>query len=343
MEITAQELCDILKGELSGDGTSIVSKFSPIEVADERSLTFISNPKYHPYLYTTKAAIVLVEKGFQPEKEVKPTLIGVDDVYSTLSSLLDKFNNVAKHKSGVEQPHYVGEGVALGAGHYIGAFSYIGNNCQIGENVKIYPHTYIGENVKISDNTVIYPGAKIFSNCQIGKQCIIHSGAVIGSDGFGFAPQKDGSYKKIPQTGKVVLEDHVEIGANTTIDRATIEATVIKSGVKLDNLIQIAHNVEIGNNSVIAAQSGVSGSTKLGHNCVIGGQVGIAGHITIAKGTQVGAQSGIHSNISKPDTKWFGSPVSEYKTGLRASILLKNLPNIYERLKKVENHIRKPK
>lgn len=340
MEITVRELSKIVNGDVDGDNDLIVNGFSPIEEAREGSLSFISNPKYNSYLYKTKAAAVLVKKDFIPEKNKYPTLIKVSDVYSTLSILLERFNHKNLEKKGIEPTAFISETATIGKEVYVGAFAYIGENVRIGDNVKIFPQSYIGENCTIGDNTIIYPGVKIYHNCIVGENCILHAGCVVGGDGFGFAPQMNGSYKKMPQTGNVVIERNVEIGANTTIDRATIQSTVIREGVKLDNLIQIAHNVEIGRNTVIAAQSGISGSTKIGENCVIGGQVGIVGHVTIADKTQIGAQSGISNSIIDIGKKWFGSPAMPHKEAMKAEVIKKNLPSLYKRIEELEKFVK---
>ncbi|MFC2114661.1 UDP-3-O-(3-hydroxymyristoyl)glucosamine N-acyltransferase, partial [Bacteroidota bacterium] len=287
----------------------------------------------------TKASAVLVDEKFEIDKDVQAVLIFVKDVHSTLISLIEKFSDVLEDKTGIEEPVFIGRNVQLPQSCYIGAFAYLGENSKIGQNVKIYPNCYIGEGVTIGENTILYAGTKIYSNCEIGNNCIIHSGAVIGSDGFGHLPQADGSYKKIPHVGKVIIRDHVEIGANTTIDRATIEATIIQRGVKLDNQIQIAHNVEIGENTVIAAQTGVSGSTKIGKRCVIGGQVGFVGHIEIADGSQFGAKSGVAASIKEKDGKWFGIPLLPVHETLRLMLILKKLPELYKTINTQQREI----
>lgn len=343
MEITVGQLAQLIGGQVEGNPDVKVSTFSPIEEAGPGSLTFLSNPKYNHHLYTTHASAVLVSNDFAPEKEYAPVLIRVADVYSTLSLLLEKFNTQQINKTGREEPSYVAKDATLGKDAYVGAFAYVGEKSKIGNGVKIFPQVYVGDNVEIGEGTVVYAGAKIYSNTKIGKNCILHAGCVLGSDGFGFAPQPDGSYKKIPQTGNVILGDNVEIGANTTIDRATMKSTIIENGVKLDNLIQVAHNVEIGENTAIAAQAGISGSTKLGKRNVIGGQVGIVGHITTADGTQVGAQSGISKSITEPDRKWFGSPADDYKQAIRASVVFKKLPELYDEIKQLKAELQRLK
>lgn len=328
MQLKASELCEILDGQLEGNANAVIERVSKIEEGDHVSLSFLANPKYESHIYDTDSAVVLVSEDFKPEKELKTTLIRVKDPYSAFTLILSKFFDAVLHKKGIEQPSYIDEHAKLGKDLYVGAFAYIGVNASIGDNVKIYPNAYVGDNAIIGDNTILYAGVRVYSGCVVGSDCIIHSGTVIGSDGFGFAPQKDGSYKKIPQTGNVVIEDHVEIGANCSIDRATMGSTLIKKGVKLDNLIQIAHNVEIGENTVIAALTGVSGSTKLGKQNVVGGQVGFAGHLVIADGSQFGAQSGILGNIKEPYKAWMGSPAGELKEHLKAQAVFRNLPKL---------------
>lgn len=340
MEVTVEELNKIINGTVEGDRSTVIEGFSPIEEADEGSLTFLSNPKYATHLYSTNASAVLVDKNFKPERQVKPTVIYVQDVYSTLSTLMETFNNEDDHKYGIEPYAQIASTADIPDNVFIGSFAYIGDNVKLGNNVKIYPHSVIHDNCIIGDHTVVDSGVKLYRDTFVGKHCILHSGVVLGSDGFGFAPQKNGSYKKMPQTGNVVIEDHVEIGANTTIDRATIRSTIIRRGVKMDNLIQVAHNVEIGENTAIAAQTGISGSAKIGKNCIIGGQVGIVGHISIADGSQIGAQSGVHNSIKEENQQWFGAPVAPIKTAIKSGVLLKKLPDIYDRLKKLEETVR---
>jgi UDP-3-O-[3-hydroxymyristoyl] glucosamine N-acyltransferase len=340
MKLTVQELANMIGGKVEGDGSREIEKFAPIEEAEEGALSFLSNAKYNHYLYETKATCVLVEPDFVAEKPFTATLIRVPNVYMTLSSLLEKFTQQDTGKRGIEQPSYIAESAKKGNDIYVGAFAYIGDNAVIGDKANIYPQAYIGEDVKIGKNTIIYSGVKIYAGCEVGDNCIIHSGVVIGSDGFGFAPQPDGTYKKIPQTGKVIIKDNVEIGANTTIDRATIKATIIEEGVKLDNLIQIAHNVEVGAHTVIAAQAGISGSTKIGARSAIGGQVGLVGHITVAEGSQIGAQSGVSKAITEPNEKWFGSPAVPYKIAFKLQALFKKLPEIYEKIQTLEKELK---
>ncbi|MCX6352803.1 MAG: UDP-3-O-(3-hydroxymyristoyl)glucosamine N-acyltransferase [Bacteroidetes bacterium] len=340
MKITVNDIAQIAGGRVVGDGTKLISTFSPIEEAVEGAISFLSNPKYAQFLYETKATAVLVDESFTPEKEVTPALIFVKDVYTVLSNLLDKFNQAGLNKKGIEQPSYITQTSTLGENIYVGAFAYIGEDCKIGNNVKIFPQVYVGDNSKIADNTILFPGVKIYANTEIGENCILHSGCVIGSDGFGFAPQKDGTYKKMPQTGKVIIGNNVEIGANTTIDRATIKATIIGNGVKLDNLIQIAHNVELGENTALASQVGISGSTKVGKNVMMGGQVGVAGHIKIGDGVRIGGQTGVTKSIEGEGTKWFGTPAEDFRTYVHSLSVFKKLPELYTRIQDLEKQIK---
>lgn len=340
MEFTVQQIAHILGGQIKGDGSRKVSNLAKIQEGTPGTISFLSNPKYENFIYTTEASAVIVNKNFEPRQNISTTLILVDDPYTSFTVLLEEYHKIVSfRKTGIENPSFIGEKSTVGDNVYRGAFSYIGNNCTIGSNVKIYPQVYIGDNVVIGNNTIIYPGVKVYSECKIGNYCTIQSGSVLGSDGFGFAPQPDGSYKTIPQIGNVVLEDHVDIGANTVIDCATMGSTIVRKGVKLDNLIQIAHNVEIGKNTVIAAQSGVSGSTKIGENCIIAGQVGIVGHITIADKTSVGAQSGIGKSIITEGNKLSGSPAFELKQQLKSYSIFKKLPEILKRIEELEEKV----
>ncbi|MDR2953962.1 MAG: UDP-3-O-(3-hydroxymyristoyl)glucosamine N-acyltransferase [Prevotella sp.] len=338
MTFTAEQIANVLNGKVEGDPSVAVNNFSKIEEGKPGTLTFLANPKYTHYIYTTEASIVLVNEDFQAEHPVKATLIRCFNAYAALAMLLDMVEKTKPQKVGIEPMSFVSEKAILGEKIYVGAFAYIADDVKIADNVKIYPHTYIGENVTIGSNTTIYPGVKIYPGSIVGSNCNIHAGAVIGSDGFGFAPQDDGTYKKIPQMGIVIIEDDVEIGANTTIDRAVMDATIIRKGVKLDNLIQIAHNVEIGENTVMAAQVGISGSTKVGKDCMLGGQVGLAGHITIGDNANIGAQSGIISNI-KPDSKIIGSPAIPVKDFFRSSVVFPKLPDMYRQLAQLQKDI----
>ena len=282
MEFTARQIADLLKGKVEGNENAKVSRLDKIEEGADGGLTFLANPKYTPYIYSTKASVIIVDPSFVADQPVSATLVRVENAYKSFVQLLEIYNQIQRDKKGIEQPSYISASATLGKDIYVGAFAYIGNNVKVGNNVKIYPQVYIGDNVSIGDNTTLFAGTRIYSDCVIGKDCTIHSGSIIGADGFGFTPNSENQYSKVAQIGNVILEDHVDVGANTTIDRATLGSTIIRKGVKLDNLIQIAHNVEIGENTVIAAQTGVAGSTKIGKDCMIGGQVGIVGHITIA-------------------------------------------------------------
>ena len=327
MNFTAQQIAEILEGDIVGNPNVEVSKLSKIEEGEKGSLTFLSNPKYNPFLYTTKASITIVNKSFNPEKELETTLIKVEDAYAAFSKLLEFYNQVKNNKTGREQPHFIASSALIGSNEYIGAFAYIGENVTIGENVKIYPNVYVGDNVVIGNNCTLFSGVKVYSETIIGNNCVLHSGVILGSDGFGFAPNKEGVYNKIPQTGNVIIEDFVDVGSATTIDRATLGSTIIRKGVKLDNQIQIAHNVEVGKNTVIAAQTGVAGSTKIGENCMIGGQVGIVGHLTIGNGVKIQAQSGISKNL-KDNEVVQGSPAFGYGDFNKSYVYFRNLPKI---------------
>jgi UDP-3-O-[3-hydroxymyristoyl] glucosamine N-acyltransferase len=342
MEFSVNQVAAMLGGQVQGNGEARINMLAKIQDAQKGQIAFLSNPKYEQYIYTTQASAVIVKKDFSPKKELEATLILVDDPYISFTRLLEEYHKlITFQKTGVEQPSFIGTNSSTGNGVYRGAFSYVGNNTSIGNNVKIYPNAYIGDDVVIGDNTVIHAGVKVYSGTKIGRNCVIHSGTVIGSDGFGFAPQEDGSYKTIPQLGNVIIDDDVAIGANTVIDCATMlgDSTQIHQGVKLDNLIQIAHNVEIGRNTVIAAQTGISGSTKIGESCMLGGQVGVAGHIVIANRTGVGAQSGVGKN-TKEGQRYTGSPAFELKEWFQSYALFKKLPDISTRLKELEMKVR---
>lgn len=338
MIFTAIQIAGILNGEIEGDETIEVSKLAKIEEGTIGSLTFLSNPKYTPYIYSTHASITIVDKTFEAESDIKTTLIRVDDAYKAFSQLLEYYNMVKMNKKGIEQPSFASRTATYGENIYLGAFSYLGDNVKIGENVKIYPNVYIGDNVILGDNVVVFAGAKIYSETSIGNNCVIHSGVVIGADGFGFTPNENGEYIKVPQTGNVIIEDNVDVGAGTTIDRATLGSTVIRKGVKLDNQIQIAHNVEIGEHTAIAAQTGIAGSTKIGKQCLIGGQVGIAGHLTIGDKVRIQAQSGIGRNIKNGEFIQ-GSPALGYSDYNKSYVHFKNLPKIVDRIYKLEKKI----
>ena len=339
MKFTAAQIAGILEGEVIGNPDALVFKLAKIEEGTEGSLTFLANPKYVNFIYTTQATITIVNNDFVPESELSTTLIKVEDAYQSFSKLLEYYNQVKLMKSGIEQPSLISENVNYGEQLYLGSFSYVGKNVIIGNNVKIYPNCFIGDNVTIGDNCVFFAGVKIYSETEIGNNCNFHSGCVVGSDGFGFAPTEDGTFSKIPQIGNVIIEDDVEIGANTTIDRATLGTTLIRKGVKLDNHIQIAHNVEIGENTVIAAQSGIAGSTKIGSNCLIGGQVGVAGHLTIGNNVRVQAQSGIGKNIPDGETIQ-GSPAFNYGDFSKSYVHFRNLPKIVSDLEELKSNIK---
>ena len=339
MKFTAAQIAGILEGEVVGNPDAEVFKLSKIEEGTEGSLTFLANPKYINYIYSTQASVTIVNNTFEPEQEITTTLIKVEDAYKSFSKLLEYYNQVKLMKSGIEQPSVISDGVTYGSDLYLGSFCYVGKNVTIGNNVKIYPNSFIGDNVTIGDNCVFFAGVRIYSETVIGNRCTIHSGTIIGSDGFGFAPQEDGSYVKVPQIGNVIIEDDVEIGACTTVDRATLGSTIIRKGVKLDNHIQVAHNVEIGENTVIAAQTGIAGTTKIGKNCLIGGQVGFAGHLTIGDGVKIQAQSGIGKNLEAGEVVQ-GSPAFNYGDFAKAFVHFRNLPKIVSDLEELKNTIK---
>lgn len=327
MKFTAAQIAGILEGEVVGNPDAEVFKLAKIEEGTKGSLTFLANPKYVNFIYSTEATITIVNRGFEPEQAITTTLIKVEDAYQSFSKLLEYYNQVKLMKSGIELPSVISENVTYGENLYLGSFSYIGKNVVLGNNVKIYPNSFVGDNVTIGNNTILFAGVKIYSETVIGDNCTLHSGCIIGSDGFGFAPTDEGTFNKIPQIGNVIIEDNVNVGACTTIDRATLGSTIIKKGAKLDNHIQIAHNVEIGENTVIAAQTGIAGSTKIGHNCMIGGQVGIAGHLTIGNNVRIQAQSGIGKNLADGEIVQ-GSPAFNYGDFSKAYVHFRNLPKI---------------
>jgi len=342
MEFTINQIAAMLGGEVRGNGNAKINMLAKIQDAKEGQIAFLSNPKYEQFIYTTNASAVIVKKDFVARKEVASTLILVDDPYISFTTLLEEYHKlITFQKSGIEQPSFLGENSTIGKNIYRGAFSYIGNNVTIGDNVKIYPQVFVGDNVVIGDNCILHPSVKLYAGTRLGKNCVIHSGAVIGSDGFGFAPQEDGTYKTIPQLGNVIIEDNVAIGSNTVIDCATMfgDSTTVRQGVKLDNLIQIAHNVEVGKNTVIAAQAGISGSTKIGENCMLAGQVGIAGHLTIANRTSLGAQSGVSKSIAKEGERLIGYPAIDIKEYFRSYAVFKQLPDLNFRLRELEKKI----
>lgn len=335
MKFKAADIAQLLQGTVKGDANVEVSTLSKIEEGKEGSISFLANPKYENFIYTTQASIVIVSKDFVATDSISSTLIVVEDAYQAFTQLLQHYNTIKNNKVGIEEYTKVDSSAQLGKDIYIGSFSYIGANVSLGDNVKIYSNVSIGDNVTIEDNTVIYSGVQIYEDSKIGKNCIIHSNVVIGSDGFGFAPAADGSFEKIPQIGNVIIEDNVEIGSGSTIDRATMGSTIIKKGAKLDNQIQIAHNVQIGENTVIASQSGVAGSTKIGRNCMIGGQVGIAGHLTIGDFVQIQAQSGINGDV-KSKSQMYGTPAMDATSFRKSYVNFRKFPEIVKRIDKLE-------
>lgn len=340
MEFTAAQIAEALQGNVVGDGNVKVNNVSPIEQGKPGTLSFLSNPKYTEHIYGTEASIVIVNEDFKPEKEVKATLIKVPDAYQAFATLLTMYEQAKPVPEGIDSMSKIEETAKVGEKVFVDAFAVIGKNARIGDRVQIHAQAYVGNNVTIGDGTVIYPGVKIYHDCIIGKQVTIHAGAIIGADGFGFAPKKGENYQKIPQIGNVILEDHVEIGANTCIDRATMGSTIIREGVKLDNLIQIAHNVEIGHHTVMASQTGISGSTKVGKDCMFGGQVGSAGHVNIGDNVKAGAQAGISGNIKDNETV-LGSPAINYLRERKAMAVYRNLPELWRKLNELEKKLDK--
>lgn len=341
MQFTAAQISLLVNGKIEGNAEAAVTSFGKIEEAEQGQLTFLANPKYEEFLYSTRASIAIVNEGYELRQTVTPTLIRVADAYSAFAQLLGKYQEMVNQQmKGIQQPSYIASSAKLGTDVFVGAFSYIGENVKIGANTKVFPNSFIGDNVTIGENCFIHPGVKIYHDCILHDHVIVHAGTVIGSDGFGFAPQADGSFKKVPQIGNVVVEDHVEIGANTTIDRATMGSTCIRSGAKLDNLIQIAHNVEVGESTVIAAQAGVSGSTKIGKNVMIGGQAGLVGHIQIADGSKINAQSGVSKSMKEPFSAVTGSPAADYTSALRSQAVFRNLPALEKRVHELEELVK---
>ncbi|WP_018629852.1 UDP-3-O-(3-hydroxymyristoyl)glucosamine N-acyltransferase [Niabella aurantiaca] len=343
MTFTASQIAAMINGRIEGDAEAAVGNFGKIEEAQEGQLSFLANPKYEEYLYATKASIIIINEALELKKPVTATLIRVKDAYSAFAALLGKYQEIMQQQlKGIQEPSYISKTARYGTDVFIGAFAYLGENVTVGDHAKIHPNAYIGNNVSIGNHTVIHAGVKILHNCVVGNHVTIHAGTVIGSDGFGFAPQADGTFAKVPQIGNVVIEDHVEIGANAAIDRATIGSTIIRSGAKLDNLIQIAHNVEIGNSTVVAAQAGISGSTKVGKGVMIGGQVGIVGHLHIGDGAKINAQSGVSKNI-EPGKAVTGSPAYDYTSALRSQALNRRLPDLEKRMKELEEELNRLK
>ena len=340
MKFTASQIAGILNGDIEGNPDVEVYKLSKIEEGSEGSVTFLANPKYTSYIYSTKASVTIVNNSFKADESLSTTLIKVKDAYAAFSKLLEYYNQVKLNKTGIEQPSFISESATHGENLYLGAFSYVGENVEIGKNVKIYPNAYLGDNVKVGDNVIIFPGAKIYSETLIGNDCVIHSGAIVGADGFGFSPnQEEGTYSKVPQIGNVIIEENVDVGAGTTIDRATLGSTIIRKGVKLDNQIQVAHNVEIGADTAIAAQTGIAGSVKIGKSCVIGGQVGIAGHLTIGNNVKIQAQSGVGRNL-KDGEMIQGSPAFGYGDYNKSYVHFKNLNKLVDRITELEKKMK---
>ncbi|HTB99436.1 MAG TPA: UDP-3-O-(3-hydroxymyristoyl)glucosamine N-acyltransferase [Ferruginibacter sp.] len=337
MQFSAAQIAMIVNGNVEGNSEVSVGSFGKIEEAQSGQLAFLANPKYEEHLYTTKASVILINASQELKQPIDATLVRVTDAYSAFATLLDKYQQLQTQQlSGIQQPSHIAVTAKHGENVFIGAFVYLGEKAVIGNGTKIFPNVFIGDNVVVGNNTIIHPGVKIYHDCIIGNNVVIHAGTVIGGDGFGFAPLPDGTFRKVPQIGNVIIEDNVEIGANTTIDRGTIGSTLVKAGAKIDNLVQIAHNVEVGNNTVIAAQSGISGSTKIGKNVMIGGQVGIVGHIQIADGSKINAQSGVSKSIKTPNTAITGSPAYDYTAALRSQAATRQLPNLEKRVKELE-------
>ncbi len=343
MKFTAKEIAKYLNGDVEGDPGVIVNSVAKIEEGQEGALSFLSNMSYEKYIYTTGSSVVIVNRDFRPSSPVSATMIKVDNAYEAFATLLTVYEESKPRKKGIHPKAVIEDSARIGKDVYIGPMAYIGENVVLGNRCYVYPNASIGDNCRIGENTVIYPGVTVYHECIIGKNCNIHAGSVIGSDGFGFAPQSDENYKKIPQLGNVVLEDNVEIGANVVVDRATMGSTIIRRGVKLDNLIQIGHNVEVGENTVMAGQTGIAGSTKIGKNCMFGGQVGIIGHVKIAEGTKAAAQAGINSHILKGNTTVYGSPAFEYRKAQLSYIIFRRLPELKEKVDKLEEDIKEIK
>lgn len=341
MQFTAAQIAILVNGKIEGNADAAVTSFGKIEEAEGGQLSFLANPKYEDFLYTTNASIVIINETYELRQSIQPTLIRVPDAYSAFAQLLGKYQEmVTQQFKGIQQPSFIAPSSKIAEDVFVGAFSYVGENVKIGRSTKIFPNSFIGDNVIIGDSCIIHPGVKIYHDCILHNHVIIHAGAVIGSDGFGFAPQADGSFKKVPQIGNVIIEDHVEIGANTAIDRATMGSTCIRAGAKLDNLIQVAHNVEVGESTVIAAQVGVSGSTKIGKNVMIGGQAGLVGHIQVADGSKINAQSGVSKSIKEPYSAVTGSPAGDYTSALRSQAVIRNLPQLEKRVQELEELVK---
>ncbi len=339
MNFTAAVIAEFLKGTIEGDPQTSIHDVSKIEEGRTGTLSFLANPKYEKYIYDSQSSIIIVNEDFKPKKELESTLIRVKNAYESFAALLHLYEQSKPKKSGISKMASISESASLGSNLYIGDFTVVSDHVSIGDDVLLYPHVYVGDNVKIGEGTILHPGVKIYDGCEIGSHCVIHAGAIIGGDGFGFAPNQENNYQKVPQVGKVIIEDHVEVGANTTIDRATMGATILRKGVKLDNLIMIGHNVEVGENTVMAAQTGVSGSTRIGKNCMFGGQVGLIGHITIADGVKIAAQSGIPKSIKEEGAIVQGAPAFEFNYYQRCYVVFKNLPNLRNQVIDLERKI----
>ncbi|HPF02360.1 MAG TPA: UDP-3-O-(3-hydroxymyristoyl)glucosamine N-acyltransferase [Bacteroidales bacterium] len=343
MEFKASAIADFLRGEIEGDPETVVNTIAKIEEGHKGALSFLANPKYEHHIYSTLSSVVLVNRSFVPSAHIEATLIRVDNAYDAFASLLRLVDQARPRKKGIHPSAVIEPTAQIGTDVYIGAYTYIGDNCIIGDNCSVYPHVYIGDNSRIGKNSTINPGVTIYHECIVGEGCTIHAGSVIGSDGFGFAPQSETEFMKIPQLGNVVIEDHVEIGANVAIDRATMGSTIIRKGVKLDNLIQIGHNVEIGENTVMAGQTGIAGSTKVGKNCMLAGQVGIAGHLRISDGTKIGAKAGVAGDVRKENSVLLGLPAIDHKDFLRSSVIFRKLPDLKAQVDNLERDVRKLK
>jgi len=332
MEFTAATIAGFLQGEIEGNPETVVNNIARIEEGHKGALSFLANPKYEHYIYTTQSSIVLVNKTFQPSSKVEATLIRVENAYEAFASLLKLVDQARPRKKGIHPTAIIESSARVGTDVFVGPYAYIGENCQVGDGSSVYPHVYLGDNTKIGKKCTLYSGVKIYHDCILGEGCTVHAGTVIGSDGFGFAPQSETEFMKIPQIGNVVLEDHVEIGANVAIDRATMGSTIIRRGVKIDNLVQIGHNVEVGENTVMAGQTGIAGSTKVGKNCMFGGQVGIAGHLKIANGAKIGAKAGVPGDVKKENSIILGSPAFDHKDFLRSSVIFRKLPEVVSKI-----------
>ncbi len=338
MDFTAEQIAMWLNGEIIGDPNAVVNTLSKIEEGEKGSLSFLSNPAYNHYIYDTEASVVIVNNNFIPEKEMKTTMIKVEDAYNSFALILTKYDEARKSmKQGISPAAHISDSASIGKDVYIGEFVFVGMNAVIGDGARLYPQSYVGDEAKIGSDTILLPGSKVLHNCIVGNECTLHEGVIIGSDGFGFAPQQNDDFRKIPQIGNVILEDRVDIGANSVVDRATMGSTIIRRGVKLDNLVQIAHNVEIGENTVMAAQGGISGSTKIGKNCMFGGKVAIAGHLEIADGVKLAGTAGVASSIKTPNSVEMGTPSFNHKSFLQSYVYFRKLPKLAERISKLEN------